>query len=838
MVPQDKKLRFVQLYTSKSYENRRNMLVRPSEEEENYKAQVNGDEEDDSAPDLKKHALSPTLVDAISKTAQVVWAHTRKSEGLTGRSEMRLQTAVGMPVAVDREGNMCVVVMFSPNNISSTDDAMEYLQSISRSATSTSIPSMLPAFDPKQGLISLPHHHQPTNDVLPMLKTVLSDGVTTRFVSLDENPMENQQLAVPEVHSDHELASAPRDCFGIPMLPAVAELGNSAPKRSEEYGETVTDAFDEASYGVWSTIMQTLEQPGNSMLEQSIPAVAIDAASSAPPSDLSTTSSMALTTISKPYMALERQDRLKEFASAFLDVSVFELAEVWLPLEGGSDALGLMTSVTGSKENASLNDFTNESRKFPIKYWSGAIGRAFSSGNPVWSYNRDVFVDADRLHLFQEAKIETALAVPVFSGKTSSPAFVFCCYSFVRTGSVPFVLKFVQQALKLLWGGLDKVQPHASVGEDLWKDVAPADLGEMAADVEMQQHFIIKKRPIGAISNEPYVHNNVDNDLAAQIETLEGPSETPLAASIYTGRGTSSDYASAGEGSVPSTVQPVQYQTFESVQNHIQDAIRSVGEMQSMHQHVATNAAGSKRAHVFQQQAPPLAFTQSAHQQQQQFFSQAQQQPQQTFVQHVNQQQQPFVPQQQQPQQHYDVPSQQIDQQFSISQLPPVSASAPLAMPRALPNQVVNAQPTQNFEPVTAGDSLQDLLRDPSLLQPTPTYGAAPLPDNEMEPLHLGAIPQPQQQQRQVQPQEQMLQQSGQTLFNNSVAAPAPIAMRQAGAAPNPVISVPFDQLSANGISFAPLPNQAQGNGNGVAQIQPFCVPTNQIATASTGNGK
>lgn len=43
---------------------------------------------------------------------------------------MKLQTAVGMPVAMDAEGNMCVVVMFSPRNLESNVERMEYLQSI------------------------------------------------------------------------------------------------------------------------------------------------------------------------------------------------------------------------------------------------------------------------------------------------------------------------------------------------------------------------------------------------------------------------------------------------------------------------------------------------------------------------------------------------------------------------------------------------------------------------------------------------------------------------------------------------------------------------------------
>jgi hypothetical protein len=368
------------------------MLVRPADEEENYNQQVNGSHEEDSSSDLEKHVLSPTLVDAISKTAQVVWAHTRKSEGLTGRSDIRLQTAVGMPVAVDREGNMCVVVMFSPKNISSTDDAMEYLQSISRSATSASIPSLFPAFDPKQGIISLPHHHS-TNEVLPQLNHVLTDGVTTRFVPLDEIPMGNQPLAIPEVHSDHDLESAPRDCFGIPMLPAVAELGSSTP-RSDARGDTVTDAFDEASYGVWSTIMSTLDQPNLLDEDNSSSTGNAGAEISFVPT------SGPMKTITKPYMELERRERLEEFASAFLDVSVFDRAEVWLPAGQDTDSLGLVTSVMSTQNNAMLNEFASESETTLVRYWSGAIGRAYSSGNPVWSFNKVGIPDVNIFCLF------------------------------------------------------------------------------------------------------------------------------------------------------------------------------------------------------------------------------------------------------------------------------------------------------------------------------------------------------------------------------------------------------------------------------------------------------
>lgn len=360
------------------------MLVRPTEEEENDNSQSNWSASEDSSDELEKHVLSPTLVDAISKTAQVVWAHTKKTEGLTGRSDIRLQTAVGMPVAVDRDGNMCVVVMFSPNNIQSTDNALEYLQSISRSATSTSIPCLLPAFDPKQGLISLQQHHHNSsiNEALPQLSNVLTDGVVTRFVPLDENSTGESHFSVPEVHSDHDLESAPRDCFGIPMLPAVAELGN---RRADLQSDTINDAFDEASYGVWSTIMQNLDETDSTLLtEQQETRASINSNDFS----ISNTFDTQQSTDDKPIMDIERQERLEEFASAFLDVSIFDLAEVWVPAGQNSDCLCLNSSVKSIENNKSLDEFSRESQRTLIKYWSGAVGRAYSSGNPVWSFKK------------------------------------------------------------------------------------------------------------------------------------------------------------------------------------------------------------------------------------------------------------------------------------------------------------------------------------------------------------------------------------------------------------------------------------------------------------------
>lgn len=165
------------------------------------------DEEDDAFKDsdLEKHVLSPQFVNAISATAQVLWANSQKSEGLLGRSDVRLQTAVGMPVAVDANGNMCVVVMFSPNVIRNTDEKMEYLQFISRSATSSSIPCLLPVFDASSNMRAPPlmAPHSRTGHLPPIrLNTQNSmpgDGIVAKFVNLEDAHVDESDASAENV---------------------------------------------------------------------------------------------------------------------------------------------------------------------------------------------------------------------------------------------------------------------------------------------------------------------------------------------------------------------------------------------------------------------------------------------------------------------------------------------------------------------------------------------------------------------------------------------------------------------------------------------------------------
>ena len=329
-----------------------------------------------------------------------------------------------MPVGVDESGNVWVVVMFSPKNVESSSDAIDYLQYISRSAASTSIPCLLPVVgdDPpgspgKAKMIcdgsanddddetkqqassnssSNGHQHSlvsiKPNPKIPDHEQELSDGVTAKFVSFNINDDDYDNMDSSRTPSPggttynrprhpsfaNDLRNAPKDDWGIPMLPETSELGNTVQGNNNGNGNSqqesqqtldaidnaITDAFDEASYGVWSTIMN-----------------------SAGGEPIRTSESIA----TKMHLI---QERLEEFATAFLGMSVFDVADAWTvssPNDGGVAAgnnapvLKCLFTAAATETNPGINALRGVSGSASIQIADGAVGKAYSSGYPVWS---------------------------------------------------------------------------------------------------------------------------------------------------------------------------------------------------------------------------------------------------------------------------------------------------------------------------------------------------------------------------------------------------------------------------------------------------------------------
>ena len=222
----------------------------------------------------------------------------------------------------------------------------------------------------------------------------------------------------------HDLKAAPKDCFGkssddslldalnpiffsdfflvfnlmfegIPMLPAFAELGSTRDDEAINFDSTA-DAFDEASYGVWNTIMENLVDNPNMMHSDEKKSADLPSQNShsqvgnnASFSRGSSSSTLSILSTKSDQMPQVRIDRLEEFASAFLGMSLFDIADVWLPTSPEDfDSLTHVTTVTATNDVKLLEEFRSVSSQTLIKVWSGAVGRAFGSGNPVWSSNQ------------------------------------------------------------------------------------------------------------------------------------------------------------------------------------------------------------------------------------------------------------------------------------------------------------------------------------------------------------------------------------------------------------------------------------------------------------------
>jgi len=607
--------RFLQLYTSKAYCNQRSKLVQPHDTDDK-------DENDkDSKPssstqlavrqsnpsDEAEHVLSPRIVEAVTHTTQVVWANANSTtsstttnnnnnnNGLLGRSDIKLQTAIGMPVGVDQSGNVWVVVMFSPNNVQSTTDAIDYLQYISKSAGSSSIPCLLPVVGNPQhnmggsgedrssgdrkmicntkseedettsnnnnnqqlSLVSI----KPKSNIPTSHTQNLGVGVTAKFVSFNINDDDidgtaGEEGKVSQLNGTNRngrrlagegrevdpssLRNAMKDDWGIPILPVNSNSNHNTFSSSNQQQQqqqqqsqldaidsAITDAFDEASYGVWSTIMNSpAANAGGSgsvseKQQQQITTTSTTISNNDSQMAITNESQMANTKKMKVI-----QERLEEFATAFLGMSVFDVADAWVvqsssPITNESNGesmnnnneankmgreLKCLFTVAATNTNPNINTLRQVSSSTTITIGDGAVGKAYSSGYPVWSSVKELIYDINRSTTLNNCKIETAFAIPIFSSTgnhvnidTINPSCILSCYSLLPAESVPFVINFVQKAVRLLWSGLDNVNitPHESVSKELWTNVNPSDLGEMAADLEMQKEFIGKKRPRG-----------------------------------------------------------------------------------------------------------------------------------------------------------------------------------------------------------------------------------------------------------------------------------------------------------------------------------------------------
>jgi hypothetical protein len=118
--------------------------------------------------------------------------------------------------------------------------------------------------------------------------------------------------------------------------------------------------------------------------------------------------------------------------------------------DGNDPTLKCLFKVAATNSNQEIIGLMDVSWDAMINSFNGAVGSAFSLGHPVWSSVKESIYDNSWKHALKICKIEMAFAVPNFSASDASPSCILCCYSLLLAESTPFVLTFVQKAIRLL----------------------------------------------------------------------------------------------------------------------------------------------------------------------------------------------------------------------------------------------------------------------------------------------------------------------------------------------------------------------------------------------------
>ena len=494
-------LKFVQLYTSKAYDVHRSKLVFPNDS--------------GSSSNNKDHILSPCLINAICKhhnsNAKVIWANsddeksgsTQIANGLLGRSDVLLRTAIGMPFAVDKDGNTCVVVMFSPYSLKHSDDAIDHLKFISLSATNRNIPCLLPLSEKDDDSF-----HQLKNKInsskfngdtfssinqkgvifpLPTNNADIGNGVKAHFLSFDRGTSIHFSQSITE---SNILNVSPMTGSLSPF-----DIPRKRP-RNLSFDDTPFSLDDDSNYAVWSTIMNTELIDSLTSTYDSI----TDFTDTGVVSKVSQCSLEVRTINEEIDLYKDKLCRLEEFALGFLGMSVFDIADIWMPENSMDENVLLKNVLTVSKDpkNDDFLAFEGFSRSANIPLWTGTIGRAFVTFQTVWNSKQGEMIDPNRVHAFYQANIKTVVSVPVLN-ESSKCMCVLSFYSQTKVENSSCVVNFIEKAIKLVWCGLEKVASEAVFDEKVWEEINSFAIGKLAANETIQTEFS-RKRSIQSLS--------------------------------------------------------------------------------------------------------------------------------------------------------------------------------------------------------------------------------------------------------------------------------------------------------------------------------------------------
>lgn len=487
-------LKFIQLYTSPTYTDFHNLLIRPICPE---------DQEEE------KHRFSPIICRCVCDGGQMVWANTRTLEGLVRRTDMPLNTAVGMPIC-SVGSDLCILVLFAVKCIPMTPNSIEFLLSIARAA-STGNGGFVPASLSTTVTAAKTEQFVGLWDMEELLETYSAD-VAFRLLPIGKLQAfmdHKEMIAFIEVFEEFKQV---RDCsFQLKQLESlqpgrqrkayfIGERPRSSSITSEGsagwYDDTLGDSNSSSSFvspptteaaTCTAVVTAASSSQAKSSLSYNVAENDIDSSAYVSMSlndkgpgafslkvdklvdmedEPSTAANLLPFRINNPKpegnkfavpidsRKSYRQDstRFHEFLVAILGMTVFDAGELWFVSE--KSAQPELYVVAALYRDNSLYSWTTQAKELRLQIGEDIPGQVLKTAQPYWDEkycSTHAICKNVRSALAMEIGIQTAFGVPLPGPRGVSGVLVL--YSKMVVEAEPLMVSLVQKAAQILSAG-------------------------------------------------------------------------------------------------------------------------------------------------------------------------------------------------------------------------------------------------------------------------------------------------------------------------------------------------------------------------------------------------
>ncbi len=442
---------------------------------------------------------------------QIVWANTRISQGLTGRTELPLNTAVGVPICSIGHDTY-ILVLFAVEIITMTPQAIEYLATVSRAVTEGSTTFLSPSFTHGATITKAKtEDFVGIWDIGELIKKYSSDvefhllpiGKLQKYFDCNEillfcdfftdfKTRRDGRFTVKQLESlrdsyknsrarSDSISSLSSKGWETSGIGTISTGNNSNMQQDQQYPQyllndvngDISSTFDEHP-GVYNVDITAIENDIGLPIDEphqfsssvnpsnDINANSNNQYNSSSSADLSTYETLSSTQVQKArndesdssvlhiyaHMTYKLgQSRFHEFMIAVLGMTVFESSELWLVAERESE----LFLVAGVYRNAHMQKWIAFNENIRLQVGSSGPGRIVATGGSHWEMNYAAACDDHdpRKAAARQFFVNTSFGVPIQGLRGVCGALMF--YSSKQNfAAEPVLILLVERAVQLI----------------------------------------------------------------------------------------------------------------------------------------------------------------------------------------------------------------------------------------------------------------------------------------------------------------------------------------------------------------------------------------------------